>query len=53
MGIFESVLSAIVHIMLIPIDLYGFPVTIWGVTVFSLAGGVIFVLIGRLLNGDD
>ena len=52
MNVFESVLSAIVRMMTIPLNIYGLPVTLWSVMVFTLAGGVLFGLVGRLWNGD-
>jgi hypothetical protein len=52
MGIFESVLTSIIRMMTFPINIYGVPVTLWGAMIFTLAGGVLFGLIGRLLNGE-
>ena len=52
MEIFGSVLSAIFSLLTYPMNIYGFTVSFWSVVVFVLAAGVIFGLIGRLLNGD-
>jgi len=53
MDIYEGVFSALIRMMMFPINIYGYTVTFWGVMVFSLAGGVIFTLVGRLICGDD
>ena len=52
MEIFASVLLSIYEMMTIPMSIYGFTVTLWGVMVFTLVGGVVFGLVGRLINGE-